>query len=305
VRRGALRSAVLDRAPHAVALELTRAGTAQDRVTLASALLYDLVHDQLPSVEELRARCEVAGFPGERGRPLVAVCLVGDRRVQRALLCSSAQRAGTELFGSCLVGELDGEVVMVVRVPRSAEAQLRRRLDQLSDRLSAAVERTTGTAVVAVAAGAPVEEIDQLGRSIAQSREVAAIARRLGARRGAMLAQDLGIYRLLAQLQSGPELTVFLREQLGALLDHDAVHGTELVRTLDAYLRHGLAKTDTAGALGIRRQTLYNRLARIAELLQGDPLADYERRTALSVALHAWQLRTGLHPGERLPVTAG
>jgi PucR family transcriptional regulator, purine catabolism regulatory protein len=305
VRRGALRSAVLDRAPHAVALELTRAGTAQDRVTLASALLYDLVHDRLPSVEELRARCEVAGFPGERGRPLVAVCLVGDRRVQRALLCSSAQRAGTELFGGCLVGELDGEVVMVVRVPRSAEAQLRRRLDQLSDRLSAAVERTTGTAVVAVAAGAPVEEIDQLGRSIAQSREVAAIARRLGARRGAMLAQDLGIYRLLAQLQSGPELTVFLREQLGALLDHDAVHGTELVRTLDAYLRHGLAKTDTAGALGIRRQTLYNRLARIAELLEGDPLADYERRTALSVALHAWQLRTGLHPGERLPVTAG
>ena len=52
--------------------------------------------------------------------------------------------------------------------------------------------------------------------------------------------------------------------------------------------------------LGVRRQTLYNRLARIQELLGGEPLADYERHTALGVALHAWRLRTGLDPGRRL-----
>jgi purine catabolism regulator len=299
-RRGQLRSAVLDRAPSVVALELIRASTAPDTLSLASALLYDLVHDRLPSAEELRTRCEVAGFPTARGRPLVGLSVVGDRRVQRALLSSSAQRACTEIFGACLVGEVDDEVLMVVRVPRGREAQLRQQLDQLSGRLSDAVERTTGHSIVAVTAGSPVDEVDGLARSIAQAREVAAIARRLGTRRSAMLARDLGIYRLLVQLQSGPELSVFLREQLGVLLDHDTAHGTELVRTLDAYFRHGLAKTETAVALGVRRQTLYNRLARIGELLGGDPLTDYERRTALSVALHAWQLRTGLDPGQSL-----
>jgi purine catabolism regulator len=305
-RRSQLRSAVLDRAAHVVALELIHASTTQDQIALASSVLYDLVHDRLPSVEELRARCEIAGFPGERGRPLVALSVAGDRRVQQALLSSSALRACTETFGACLVGEVDDEVVMVVRVPRGGEAPLRQRLDQLSGRLADFLERTTGSSLVAVTAGTPVEEIDGLARSIAQAREVAAIARRLGTRRGAMLARDLGIYRLLVHLQSGPELSVFLREQLGSLLDHDAAHGTELLRTLDAYLRHGLAKTETAGALGIRRQTLYNRLARIEELLGGAaPLTDYERRTALSVALHAWQLRTGLHPGHRLPLTSG
>ena len=115
-----------------------------------------------------------------------------------------------------------------------------------------------------------------------------------------MLARDLGMYRLLAHLQNGPELSDFLREQLGVLLDHDAAHGTELLRTLDTYLRHGLAKTPTAEALGVRRQTLYNRLARIQDLLGGEPLTDYERHTALGVALHAWRLRTGLDPGQRL-----
>jgi purine catabolism regulator len=301
--RGQLRSAVLDRAPHVVALELVHAHTSQDRVALASALLYDLVHGRLPSVEEVRARCELAGFPGEPGRPLVAISVAGDRRVQRALLSSSAQRACTEIFGISLVGEVDEEVVMVVRVPRGGDARLRERLDQLAGKLSESLERTTGHSIIAVAAGSPVEGMDELVRSIAQSREVAAIARRLGTHRGAMLARDLGIYRLLAHLQSGPELSLFLREELGALLDHDAAHGTELLLTLDTYLRHGLAKTETAGALGIRRQTLYNRLARIDELLGEDPLNDYERRTALSVALHAWQLRTGLHPGQRLPLT--
>jgi purine catabolism regulator len=288
-----------------VAMELIHASTTHDRVALASALLHDLVHDRLPSVEELRARCAVAGFPAGKGRPLVAISVAGDRRVQRAVLSSSALRACTEVFGVCLVGEVDGEVIMVVRVPPGGEGRLRQRLEQLSGRLADSIERTTGHSIIAVTAGTPVEEIDGLARSIAEAREVAGIARRLGTHRGAMLARDLGIYRLLIHLQSGPELSVFLREQLGTLLDHDAAHGTELLRTLDAYLRHGLAKTETAGALGVRRQTLYNRLSRIEDLLGGDPLTDYERRTALSVALHAWQLRTGLHPGQRLPLTRG
>jgi PucR family transcriptional regulator, purine catabolism regulatory protein len=259
-----------------------------------------VVHDRLPSADELRARCEIAGFPSERGRPLVAVCVACDRRVPRTLLSSTAQRVCREIFGACLVGEVDEEVLIVVRAPRGGESGLRERLDRLSGKLSDSVEQATGHSIIALAAGSPVEEMEELPRSIAQSREVAGIARRLGTRRGAMLARDLGMYRLLAHLQNGPELSAFLREQLGSLLDHDAAHGTELLRTLDTYLRHGLAKTPTANALGVRRQTLYNRLARIEELLGGEPLTDYERHTALGVALHAWRLRTGLDPGQRL-----
>ncbi len=300
-RRGQLRSAVLARAPSVVALELASATATQDRIALASALLNDVVRDRLPSVEELRARCELAGFPTEPGRAFVGVAVAGDRRVPRTLLTSSALRVGTELFGACLTGEVDDEVVLVVRAPRGGETGLRAQLAQLSGRLADALERTTGHSIVAVAAGSPVDDVDGLARSITQAREVTSIARRLGTRRGAMLSRDLGIYRLLVQLQAGPELSGFLREQLGPVLDHDAAHSGELLRTLDAYLRHGLAKTETAAALGIRRQTLYNRLDRIRALLGGDPLADYERRTAISVALHAWQLRTGLHPGSPPP----
>ena len=70
---------------------------------------------------------------------------------------------------------------------------------------------------------------------------------------------------------------------------HDAAHGTELLRTLDTYLRHGLAKTPTAQVLGVRRQTLYSRLARREARLGGEPLAEYESHTALGVAGHDWR----------------
>jgi purine catabolism regulator len=149
-----------------------------------------------------------------------------------------------------------------------------------------------------VAAGAP-GEATALGRSLTEAREAVGIARRLGARNRVLLSRDVGVHRLLVRLDRDVELGWFLREQLGPLLDYDAVHGTDLVRTLDAYLAHGLSKTGAAAALGIRRQTLYNRLARIEAVVGVLPLADHERRTALSLALLAWRLRTGLDPTNR------
>jgi purine catabolism regulator len=94
-----------------------------------------------------------------------------------------------------------------------------------------------------------------------------------------LLAADVGVHRLLSRLVEDAELETFLDEQLGTLLEHDAQRGSDLVRTLEAYFDHGLSKTHTAAALGVRRQTLYARLARIESLLGGLDLHRRERRT--------------------------
>ncbi|MBD8870203.1 PucR family transcriptional regulator [Nocardioides donggukensis] len=293
-----LAGAVLDRAPRAVSLELLRTGTSQDRLALSSGLLREILHHRFPTAEELRSRCEVAGFPVASGRPVLAIAVAGDRRMPRRALAAAAAEAGRATFGSCLAGEVDQEVVLAVHAPAGGEPALRDRLDRLAARLSEGIERATGHTIVATGAGSVVAGVEELARSIGQAREVVTIARRLGTHRATLLARDLGIYRLLAHFQTEPELSVFLREQLGPLLDHDAAHGTELVRTLDAYLRHGLVKSETAASLGIRRQSLYNRLHRIDTVLGGETVGDHDRLTALSLALHAWRLRTGLDPGQ-------
>jgi purine catabolism regulator len=130
---------------------------------------------------------------------------------------------------------------------------------------------------------------------VAEAREVVALSRRIGSREPVVLARDVAVHRLLAAGASPAEVGRFVVGRLGPLVDHDAAHGTELLRTLDAHLATGLSKTRTAELLGIRRQSLYARLDRIEQLL-GAPVEDPTQHVGLGVALAAWRLRTGLDP---------
>jgi purine catabolism regulator len=100
------------------------------------------------------------------------------------------------------------------------------------------------------------------------------------------------VQRLLAT-GSPTALASFVAEQLGPLIDHDRETSGDLVRTLDTFVGHGASKAGTAAALGIRRQSLYARLARIERLL-GVSLDDSSQVSCLAVALIAWRMRTGL-----------
>ncbi|QYJ02892.1 PucR family transcriptional regulator ligand-binding domain-containing protein [Nocardioides panacisoli] len=287
--------AVLDRGVVAVRLELLRAGSAQEPAMLDSALLRDIVEDRVPSTEELHSRFEVAGLAVDAETAVVGLAVAGDRRTPKASLVAATRRVCRAHLGACVVGPVGDEVLALARAPRGGDAGLREQLASMCASLT--VEETGGHGIVAVAGGEPATGLDGVTASLGQARSVATIARRLGLRAEPMLARDWGIYRLLAHLTGTPELTEFLREQVGPLLDNDAEHGTDLVRTLDTYLQQGLGKTETAKALGIRRQTLYNRLDRINQVLGRDAFDGHESRTALGLALHAWRLRTGVDPG--------
>jgi purine catabolism regulator len=305
----AARTALLDRAALAVALELLGTARAPERESLARAVLRDVIDQRFPGEAELRARCEMAGFrPPASGQPVLAAAVAVDRRMGARSLVRVVDAAARGVLGPCLVGDVGHDVLVVTAGPRTGgETALRSALEEVTRQIRVAL-RGTGSDVVAVGAGGPVPSLALLPRSVSQAREIVDVARRLGARDRVLTARDMGIYRLLAQYENGPGLTEFLREQLGQLLDHDARHGSDLVRTLDVYLACGLAKTRTADALGIRRQSLYGRLARIEQVLGGLPLDDYEQRTALSLALVAWRLRTGLDPsrgGDAVPARPG
>lgn len=291
----ALRIAVLDRAVAVLALELQRTMSTYDSSTVVATLLRDMLAGRVPSADDLRSRVGLAGLPTALGRPFIAISVAADRRIPLALLTDTARRACRERFGACVVGQLDDDVVLLTRAPSGPHRSLRPLVTAMGKSMSESIEGTTGYPVFAVVAGGPVDDIGALPKAVAQVREVSLVARRLGARGQALLARDLGVYRLLYQIGAGagPELWDFVREQIGPLLDHDATCGSDLVVTLEAYVHHGFGKTTTASALGIRRQTLYNRLDRIGSILGSEALTGHASRTALSLALSAWRLRTG------------
>ncbi|NBM19014.1 PucR family transcriptional regulator [Streptomyces sp. GC420] len=99
-------------------------------------------------------------------------------------------------------------------------------------------------------------------------------------------ARRLDIDLLLWRLREHPDLAAFVERAIGPLLAHDAVSRPPLLPTLETYLAHAGRKAETARELHLNRQTLYNRLARIAELL-GTDLDDPQTVLGLSLALRA------------------
>ncbi|WP_405832389.1 PucR family transcriptional regulator [Streptomyces sp. NBC_01176] len=99
-------------------------------------------------------------------------------------------------------------------------------------------------------------------------------------------ARRLDIDLLLWRLRDHPDLAAFVDRAIGPLRDHDHRSRPPLLPTLETYLAHAGRKAETARELHLNRQTLYNRLARIGELL-GTDLDDPQTVLALSLALRA------------------
>jgi purine catabolism regulator len=201
--------------------------------------------------------------------------------------------AAERILGPSLVTELDGSMLIAATTSTTSavagSGDPRHQLDALADAIDAALPAGRAVAVVC---GPVATDVTALARSLRIAREASVLARRLHSDLRTLRHTDLGVHRLISRFASDPELAAFVEEQLGPLLDYDATHGRELVRTLDTLLACGLSKAATARALHIRRQTLYQRLETIETLLGGIDLTARERRTSLDLALVGWRLRT-------------
>jgi PucR family transcriptional regulator, purine catabolism regulatory protein len=281
--------AVARAATTAIALELVRETGRSTTGHARRQLLLDIAMNRFESAAELSSRSIGAGMTSAPGELLLAVCLGVEGRVITRAAVKAAAEAAQRTFGWSLVADLDNDLLVVGRTRTTLESALRGLLTDFADEVDRQLKATTGGRARAVTAGPPVADPPALVGAFVAAREISGLARRIGEHRRVLLTADLGVQRLLSRLVRDPELERFVDVQLGPLLEHDARTGQELVATLDAYFESGLSKTRTAEMLGIRRQSLYDRLARLEHLL-GD-FRQRDRRTALELALVAWRLR--------------
>ncbi|WP_271176828.1 PucR family transcriptional regulator [Leifsonia poae] len=154
-----------------------------------------------------------------------------------------------------------------------------RDFSSLYERLSSTVLSTLGTVGVGGRS-----TVDDLPRSFAEASRALQI--RIESRRpyGLSNIDDLGLLRILDTSDDGLELDRYLDEWLGALVDHDRDHHSDLVHTLTVYLDSGGNYDRTANSLIIGRSTLRYRLSRIREV-SGRDLADPDSRLNLHIAV--------------------
>lgn len=131
--------------------------------------------------------------------------------------------------------------------------------------------------------GPGTRDLAEVGRSLREARTALDLLEDPG-RHVVHDAVALGVPRLLANVNRPSLVEDFVQEQIGDLLEVDRRRGMHLFDTLSTWLRLSGNKTETAAALHLQRQSLYQRLDRVMALL-GHPAPGSARWGAIMVAV--------------------
>ncbi|MFI1585357.1 PucR family transcriptional regulator ligand-binding domain-containing protein [Embleya sp. NPDC020630] len=249
-------------------------------------LVEGLLGDALPP-REVAARLTVCGLVPAGTAVWATIALNRPDPVQAVTTLYEGLRA---CGGRGLVSDGPGGAYALIALDRPTH------IAELADRLG--LPGATGHEPTA-ALGPLVRDVARVGHSLRAARDTLRLARRVHPIRPTgvaetVLADDWALERLLDGLPP-EELADLVEDQLGPLLAADATRGTGLVDTLEAYLRCGCSKTETAGVLFLRRQSVHQRLALIESLLHVSPDAP-DRQGPLRAALTARDLLTTRGP---------
>lgn len=269
---------VLERVAAAIGLAFgTGSETERERQDARSAFVLDLLGGHYADIREMRLKATSFG-----------VDLVGDFRVlvlrplddrSRPLRAVSAA-AGRVFDGRPLIGYGGGQLAAIVADSEVVRSQAAELVEQCAGRHG--IQLLVGMSDPASVTGLP--------RAYADASDVVRYAVRTGRGRCVLLPDDLGIDRLLLDLDQGKALSRHIERELGAMLDHDANSGSPLLPTLRTYLEHNCRKADAARELNIERRTLYHRLDRIERLVRGG-LDDPDTQLRLRIALRGREFR--------------
>ncbi|MEU4877777.1 PucR family transcriptional regulator [Streptomyces sp. NPDC021608] len=252
--------------------------------------LTDLAEGRI-AAEDAPAQARVLGFRPAAGPLLPVVMRLGDGISPGggwAVLARAVAEELTSLGVPVLLGVRPVEGRVPVLLGLRSESERPAVADRVAAALRAGVERA---GMQRPGAAPPVVVVGMAGGWAAASAGLAHAAETATAADGLpdrpwYDARRLDIDLLLWRLRDHRDLAAFVERAIGPVREHDRRSRPPLLPTLETYLAHAGRKAETARELHLNRQTLYNRLARIGELL-GTDLDDPQTVLALSLALRA------------------
>ena len=139
----------------------------------------------------------------------------------------------------------------------------------------------------------PAASAAECQRAYREADQALSFGRRLFGPASVTDFRDLHVYRLLFAFRSSPELWIFCRSTLGALIDYDQAHGAALLDTLDVFFAARGNLTQASERLKIHRNTLLYRLRRIGQI-SGMDVESPDDMLALQVALRTHRVLSSL-----------
>jgi sugar diacid utilization regulator len=237
----------------------------------------DLVEDLLAGTEEDSALARAQALGHDLERPHRVVVVQGRARTDdKDVFFHAVRRAARDLgVGSLLVGR--GGAVVVL-----SDADL------AWERFRTAVLAELGGGRCRLGVGGPCTGPRDFPRSYREAQLALKMQRSARGADRVTRYDDLGVYRILCEVEDQTAIERFVHQWLGALLAYDRSKHAQLTLTLSRYLECGGNYDTTAAALSVHRSTLKYRLQRIREI-SGHDLADPDTHFNLQLATRAWQ----------------
>lgn len=178
---------------------------------------------------------------------------------------------------------VSGEPAALVRRPATGEPspldRVRRRAEEVRQQAMRRLRSPLSVGIGRHGCG-----VGGIRKSFREAEHALSIAQRLLGGNRTTAFDELRIYRLLFPLAGTGELRAFYEETLGRLVEYDAKHSGELVKTLEVLFANDGNLQRAADALFLHRNTLAYRLERIEDI-SGLGLHDPEDRLCLQLAL--------------------
>jgi sugar diacid utilization regulator len=262
---------VLEHGATVLAMEMSRL---QSVIEVELRMGRDVVDELLVDLvgEHTVTRAQALGFDTEAPHRVAIVSAAHPGQPGRAT--HVIRRLGSLVGQGSLFAEHAGSVVLLTDVTRDWAA------------LSDALCNDDPSAGYRLGVGGVSENIFGLPRAYREAQLALRMFDLARLTEGVTVFDDLGVFRLLAEIQDRSAIERYVRVWLGALIDYDARHNGGLVYTLGRYLDLGGSYDATATAVSVHRSTLKYRLVRIREI-SGNDLNDPDVRFNLQLATRA------------------
>jgi len=146
----------------------------------------------------------------------------------------------------------------------------REELNQIATTLRKNIAAETAI-TTAIGIGRTYKQLAEMAKSYREAEQVLAIGDRLRSKDFVLFYEELGPYILFAGAANEAELLTFYTHTVSTVIAYDAQHNSELIPTLEAFIRCNNGLKETAAELFIHRHTLKYRLGRIREISGLDP----------------------------------
>jgi len=286
----------------AASLEVLRRRTEKTfQRRLRDTFLFDLLSGRIDNRDLALARAKARGWDLTGPHVVALISLDQSSDIPESLdpvgnLRRTATRALEPRHRVVWLELTDGVVLCIALEEHEASpTAVKDTLRCLGEKLSSAVSGTYRNLSTTVGLGRIHTDPMKLSVSYREASQAVSLGRHLWDGDRVVLFDELGFYRILAQYPvDSEEVAGFCEETLGALIEYDRKHNSDLIKTLEVYLDCLGSWAQAAEILNVHPNTLGYRIARIGELL-GIDLKLPDQRLSLELAIKILRLRGARH----------